>query len=85
MEITADNINVSSDDPAVSQWTPLNDFPCLGCRQITPGLPSGVPTENGGSHVAAYGFFLPITPQIPTGRRAQASRRPGGIPRDAGR
>ena len=30
------------------------------------------------------GCFLPITPQIPTGRRAEAGRRPGGVPRDAG-
>ena len=31
------------------------------------------------------GFFPPITPQIPTSHRAEAGRRPGGAPRDAGR
>ena len=33
----------------------------------------------------AVGFFPPITPQIPTGRRAVAGRWQGGVPRDAGR
>ena len=64
----------------------LGDFPCLRCRQITPGSPSGVPTENGGCPCGhLWVFFPPITPQIPTGRRAEAGRRLGGAPRDAGR
>ena len=80
--------------PAMIQWSPggrlqaavqspLGDFPCLSCRQITSGSPSGVPTENGGC--PPVGFFPPITPQIPTGHRAEAGRWLGGAPRDAGR
>ena len=78
MEITADNINVSSDDPAVSQRTPLDDFPCLGWRQITPGSLSGVPTENGGSPCGRLWFFFcqlhhkfpRVTERRPAGDRA---------------
>ena len=67
----------------VAQQTPLGDFPCLGCRQITPGWSSGRRTADLRS--AACGFFPPITPQIPTGHRAEASRRLGGVLWDAGR
>ena len=70
----------------VAQQTPLGDFPCLDCRQITLGSPSGVPWEIGGSPFGRLWVFFPtITPQIPTVRRAVASRRPGGIPQDASR
>ena len=56
----------SSDDPAVSQRTPLDDFPCLGWRQITPGSPSGVPTENGGSPCGRlWDFFCQLHPKFP--------------------
>ena len=66
MEITADNINVSSDDPAVSQRTPLGDFPCLSCRQITTGSPPGVLTENGGSPCGRlWVFFRQLHPKFP--------------------
>ena len=66
----------------VAQQTPLGDFPCLGCQQITPGSLSGIPTENGGSPFGSlWVFFPPITPQIPTGYRAEAGRRPAGVPR----
>ena len=76
----------SSDDPAVSQRTPLGDFPCLGCRQITPGSPSGVPTENSGSPFGRLWFFFCqlhtkfpwVAEQRPAGDRA-ASR---GTPAD---
>ena len=75
MEITADNINVSSDDPAVSQRTPLDDFPCLGCRQITPGPPSGVLTENSGSPCGhLWVFFCQLHPKFPQ----VAEQRPAG-------
>ena len=75
MEITADNINVSSDDPVVSQWTPLDDFPCLGCWQITPASPSGDPTENGGSPCGRlWFFFCQLHPKFPR----VAERRPAG-------
>ena len=71
----------------VAVRSPLGDFPCLGCRQITPGSPSGVPTASrrrtADVRAAACGFFPPITPQIPTGRWAEAGRRLGGAPRDA--
>ena len=71
----------SSNDPAVSQQTPLGDFPCLGCRQITPGSPSGVPTENSGSPFGSVCFFFcqlhskfpRVAKQRPAGDRA-ASR-----------
>ena len=42
----------------VAQRTPLNDFPCLGCRQITPGSPSGVPTENSRSPFGRLWVFF---------------------------
>ena len=65
----------SSDDPAVSQRTLLDDFPCLGWRQITPGSPSGVPTENGGSPCGRlWGFFCQLHPKFPQ----VAERRPAG-------
>ena len=95
MEITADNINVSSDDPAVSQRTPLDDFPCLGWQQITPGSPSGVPTEIGGSPCGRLWFFFcqlhPKFPRVaewrPAGDRAAPRRVPadGLIAPDIGR
>ena len=70
----------------VAQQMPLGDFPCLGCQHITPGSPSGVPWEHGGSPFGRlWLFFPPITPQIPTGRRAEAGRQPGDVPQDAGR
>ena len=71
----------------VAVWSQLGDFPCLGCRQITPGSPSGVSMENSGCPLVRppVGFFPPITPQIPTGRLAEAGRRLGGVPWDAGR
>ena len=46
----------------VAQWMPFDDFPCLGCRQITPGSPSGVPTENGWSPFGHLFFFSNNTP-----------------------
>ena len=56
----------SSDDPAVSQRTPLDDFPCLGWRQITPGSPSGILTENGGSPCGRlWFFFCQLHPKFP--------------------
>ena len=72
----------SSDDPAVSQQTPLGDFPCLGCWQITPGSPSGLPTEIGGSPLAACGFFsanyTPNSHGSPSGGWQATGWRPAG-------
>ena len=59
----------------VAVRSPLGDFPCLGCRRITPGSPSGVPTENGGcpcSHL--WVFFRQLHPKFPR----VAERRPAG-------
>ena len=65
----------SSDDPAVSQRTSLDDFPCLGCRQINPGSPSSVPTENGGSPCGhLWVVFCQLHPKFPR----VAERRPAG-------
>ena len=75
MEITADDINLSSDDPAVSQQTLLDDFLCLGYRQITPGSLSGILTENGGSPCGRlWFFFCQLHPKFPR----VAERRPAG-------
>ena len=50
----------------VAVWSPLGDFPCLGCRQITPGSPSGVPTENNGCPCGRlWGFFRQLHPKFP--------------------
>ena len=89
MEITADNINVSSGLPGgrrqVAVRSPLGDFPCLGCRQITPGSPSDPRAIIGGSShggPAEIGRFLAIFsqeksdggPQV-TARCSVAARR----------
>ena len=50
----------------VAVRSPLADFPCLGCRQITPGSPSGVPTENGGCPCGhLWVFFRQLHPKFP--------------------
>ena len=65
----------------VAQQTPLGDFPCLGCRQITPWVTVRCPDgERRISVRPPDGFFPPITPQIPQ----VTERRPAGD-RDAGR
>ena len=82
MEITADNINVSSDDPAVSRQTPAGGravtvrwLSMSSCRQITPGSPSGVLTENGGCPCGRlWVFFRQLHPKFPR----VAERRPAG-------
>ena len=57
----------------VAVQSPLDDFPCLGCRQITPGSPSGVPTENGGCRCGhLWVFFHQLHPKFPR----VAERRP---------
>ena len=44
----------------------MDDFPCLGCWQITPGSPSSVPTENGGSPCGRlWVVFCQIHPKFP--------------------
>ena len=59
----------------VAMGSPLSDFPCLGCRQITPGSPSGVPTENGGCPCGRlWVFFRQLHPKFPQ----VAERRPAG-------
>ena len=59
----------------VAVRSPLGDFPCLGCRQITPGSPSGVPTENGGCPCChLWGFFRQLHPKF----LRVAERRPAG-------
>ena len=63
----------------VAVQSPLGDFPCLGCRQITPGSPSGIPTASrrrtADVHVAACGFFFRrLHPKFPR----VAERRPAG-------
>ena len=91
MEITADNINESSDDPAVSQQTPAGGpVDAVGWLFMS-RLPADHPwvtvrRPNGERQISVrppVGFFPPITPQIPTGRRVEAGRRPGGVPQDA--
>ena len=53
----------------------LGDFPCLGCRQITPGSPSGVPTENGRCPCGRlWVFFRQLHPKFPR----VTERRPAG-------
>ena len=65
----------SSDDPAVSQWKPLGDFPCLGCQQITPGSPSGIPMEISWSPFGRlWVFFCQLHPKFPR----VAEQRPAG-------
>ena len=50
----------------VAVRSPLGDFPCLGCQQITPGSPSGVPTENGGCLCGRlWVFFCQLHPKFP--------------------
>ena len=50
----------------VAMRSPLGDFPCLSCRQITPGSPSGIPTENGGSPCGRlWVFFHQLHPKFP--------------------
>ena len=80
MEITADNISVSSDDPAISRRTPA------GGRAVTvrwlsmSRLPEDhpwvtVPTENGGCPCGRlWVFFLQLHPKFPP----VAERRPAG-------
>ena len=59
----------------VAVRSPLGDFPCLGCRQITPGSPSSVPTENGGCPCGhLWCFFRQLHPQFPR----VAEQRPAG-------
>ena len=59
----------------VAVRSPLGDFPCLGCRQITPGSPSGVPTENGGCPCGhLWVIFRQLHPKFPR----VAERRPAG-------
>ena len=64
----------------------LGDFPCLGCRQITPGSPSGVPTENGGCPCGRlWVFFRQLQPKFPrvTERRLAGDwAAPRGTPAD---
>ena len=92
MEITADNINVSSDDSVVSQrmpaggpadaiwWLSMSRLPA-DHHWVTVRHPDG---ERRISVRPPVGFFPPITPQIPTSRWAEAGRRPGDVPRYAG-
>ena len=50
----------------VAVRSPLGDFPCLGCRQITPGSPFGVPMENGRSPCGRlWVFFRQLHPKFP--------------------
>ena len=50
----------------VAVRSPSGDFPCLGCRQITPGSPSDVPKENSGSPcVRLWVFFGQLHPKFP--------------------
>ena len=59
----------------VAVRSPLGDFPCLSCRQITPGSLSGIPTENGGSPCGRlWVFFCQLHPKFPR----VAERRPAG-------
>ena len=61
--------------------SPLGDFPCLGCRSDHPWVT--VRRPDGEQQISVrppVGFFPPITPQIRTGRRAEAGRR--GTPAD---
>ena len=59
----------------VAVRSPLGDFPCLGCGQIIPGSPSGIPTENGGSPCGRlWVFFCQLHPKFPR----VAERRPVG-------
>ena len=68
----------------VAVRSPLGDFPCLGCRQITPGSPSGVPTENGGCLCGRlWVFSRQLHPKFPRVAQPEAGRRLGGVPRDA--
>ena len=87
MEITAAIINVSSDDPGVSQRMPA------GSRVVTVRWLSmfRLPTDHPWVTVRhpdgkwwisvqpPVVFFPPITPQIPTGRGAEAGRWPGSV------
>ena len=64
----------------VAVRSPLGDFSCLGCWQITPGSPSGVPTENGGcpcSHL-----LHPKSPRVSELRPAGNWAAPRGTPAD---
>ena len=64
----------------------LGDFPCLCCRADHPWVTVQRPDRERWISVRLpVGFFPPITPQLPTGRRAEAGRRPGGVLWDAGR
>ena len=93
MEITADNINVSSDDPAISQWTPAGGCAVTVRWLSMSRLPADHPWvtvrrpdgERQMSVQPPVGFFPPIAPRIPTGHRAEAGRQLGGVPRDTGR
>ena len=59
----------------VAVRSPLGDFPCLSCRQITPGSPSGVLTVNGGSPCGClWVFFCQLHPKF----QRIAKRRPAG-------
>ena len=89
MEITADNINVSSDDPVVSRRTPAGDR-AVTIRWLSKSrLPADHPwvtvrCPDGEQRMSVWplvGFFPPITPQIPTSCRAAAGRWPGGARR----
>ena len=70
----------------VAVRSPLGDFPCLGCRQITPGSPSGVPTANGGCPCGRlWVFFCQLHPKFPpVAERWPAGDRaaPRGAPAD---
>ena len=60
----------------VAVQSPLGDFPCLGCWQITPWVTVRLPDGERRMFVwPPVGFFPPITPQIPTG---PVGRRPMG-------
>ena len=55
--------------------SPLGNFPCQGCRQITPGSPSGVPTANGRCPCGRlWCFFRQLQPKFPP----VAERQPAG-------
>ena len=57
----------------VAVRSPLGDFPCLGCWQITRGSQSGVPTENGERPCGRLCvFFHQLHPKFPR----VAERRP---------
>ena len=70
----------------VAVRSPLGDFPFLGCRQITPGSPSGVPTENGRCPCGRLCVFFcqlhPKFPRVAERRTAGDWAAPHGTPAD---